>query len=149
MKNEIHDWDPGGARVDQVELGWNRVESAVNPDTPFTYFPQEKKKESTPARRKKNFASARLLFPSQLGLGPIGKDSGRTPAANVERHKNNARVDFFSSVTDHVCKNMFFVPSVIGKYNFISLDVAAGDLQFFPSVTENVCKKLTFSVRNR
>ena len=64
-------------------------------------------------------------------------------------------MDFFSSVTDNVCKKRFFVPSVIGKtHSFNSLDVAAGGREFFsvrnrervqktnflPSVTDNVCK---------
>ena len=57
----------------------------------FYVFPQEKKKKRTPARRRKKIAFERLLFPSQICLGPIGEDSGRTPADKVERPKNKMR----------------------------------------------------------
>ena len=108
-------------------------------------FPQEKKKKSTPARREK-IVFARLLFPSQICLGPIGKDSGRTPADKIERSKNKIRSwIFFTSVTDNGCKKLFFVPSVIGKiHSFISSDVAAGDRQIFPVRNRECVQKTNF-----
>ena len=110
----------------------------------------------------KKIAFECLLFPSQICFGPIGEDSGRTPADIVERQKNETRAwFFFTSVTDNVCQKRFFVPSVIGKiHSFTSLDVAAGGREFFsvrnrervqktnffPSVTDNACKKRIFHV---
>ena len=86
----------------------------------------------------------------------------RPNAGRQSRARKNkfARVDFFTSVTDNVCKKRFFVPSVTGKIqSFTSLGVAAGDRQFFsvrnrervqktkffPSVTDNVCKNDFFT----
>ena len=40
---------------------------------------------------EKNIAFERLLFPSQICLGPNGEDSGRAPADNAERQKNKMR----------------------------------------------------------
>ena len=84
-------------------------------------FPQEKKKKCTPARLEKKIAFECLPFPSQICFGPIGEDSGRTPADIVERQKNKIRalVFFFTSVTDNACQKRFFVPSVIGKYTVL------------------------------
>ena len=120
--------------------------TSKNGDTPFTYFHRRRRK-SARQHGGKNIAFDRLLFPSHICLGPIGEDSGRTPADKAEPEKINLRAClFFTSVTDNVCKKRFFVPSVTGKIqSFTSLGVAAGDRQFFlPSVTENVCKERSF-----
>ena len=49
---------------------------------------EEKTHAST---EEKKIVLERLLFPSQICLGPIGEDSGRTPADKVERPKNKMR----------------------------------------------------------
>ena len=98
------------------------------------------------AGAEEKIALAHLLFPSQICLGPIGKDSGRTPADKIERSKNKMRAwIFFTSVTDNVCKKRFFVPSVTGKiHSFSSLDVAPGGRHFFPVRNRERVQKRTF-----
>ena len=53
---------------------------------------EEKAQAST---EEKKIAFARLLFPAQTCLGPIGEDSGRTPADKVERPKIKCARGFF------------------------------------------------------
>ena len=57
---------------------------------------------------EKQIAFERLLFPSQICVGPIGEDSGRTPADKVERPKNKMRAwTFFPPKPITYAKNGF------------------------------------------
>ena len=53
---------------------------------------EEKAHAST---EEKKIAFDRLLFPSHICLGPIGEDSGRTPADKAEPEKINLRAWIF------------------------------------------------------
>ena len=91
---------------------------------------EEEKVHASTAEKNRNRASSFSVADlSRSDWGGQRPNAGRQSRA---RKNKFARVDFFTSVTDNVCKKRFFVPSVTGKIqSFNSLGVAAGDRQFF------------------
>ena len=71
--------------LEKLEFG--KIQMGIRPLRTSTA--EEEKVHASTAGKK--IAFERLLFLSQICLGPIGEDSGRTPADKVERPKNKMR----------------------------------------------------------